>query len=148
MAAEKHRAQLSGSAESATFTVLDQFNEIPIRQVCDELGTTLRALRFYEDRGLVAPRRQGSHRLYSAHDVERVRTILKLKSFGLSLREIRQLLRSPGKGPYGLTAELCESLIAILAAQKAALDNALAELQILYLQLVPGAMTAPHQKAT
>lgn len=102
---------------------------IPIRQVCDDIGATLRALRFYEDRGLIAPKRQGTDRLYSKEDVERLRTILKLKSFGLSLREIRGVLQSPGDGPHGLTAELCKTLLDRLSARKAAVDIALDELQ-------------------
>lgn len=116
---------------------------ISIRQVCDELGTTLRALRFYEGRGLVTPRRQNIHRFYSPNDVEHLRTILRLKSFGLSLREIRELLQAPGEGPYGLTADLCETLIKRLNAHKAIVDTAIAELQILSLSVASRALEGP-----
>ena len=54
---------------------------------------------------------------------------MKLKSLGLSLREIRELLRSPGDGPYGLTANLCKELIERLSAQRDAVEAALAQLR-------------------
>src|SRR5690349_6238979 len=98
---------------------------LTIIQVATELGVTYRALRFYEDRGLIAPRRENKHRFYREQDVERLRTILKLKSFGSSLRDIRELLKSPGEGRYGLTVELCEVLIARLMDQLIACETAL-----------------------
>src|SRR6187455_3431724 len=81
---------------------------LTIREVCDELGVTLRALRFYEAQGLVAPKREPRRRFYYTSDVERLRSVMRLKSVGLSLREIREVVQSPGDGPYGLTANLCE----------------------------------------
>jgi len=106
----------------------DAARVISIGQVCREIGATLRSVRFYEHCALVSPRRQGRNRFYSPQDVERLRTILKLKSFGLSLREFvscfTRLVRV-----HGLTAELCETLIDRLRARKAAIDTALHELQ-------------------
>jgi len=66
---------------------------LTIRQVCDELSVTLRALRFYEAQGLVAPKREPRRRFYYTTDVERLRAIMRLKSVRLSLREIRELLQ-------------------------------------------------------
>lgn len=159
MASEKRRVRLPRSTNDPNLTVsgieigVPHSNyiaspEIPIRQVCDELGATLRALRFYEGRGLVAPRRHNTQRFYSTQDVERLRTILKLKSFGLSLREIRELLRSPGDGPYGLTAQLCKTLIDRLSAQKAVVDTALEELEIVSLSALSRAVELAHQETT
>jgi DNA-binding transcriptional MerR regulator len=71
---------------------------LAIREVCDELRLTLRAVRFYEARGLITPRRKSRQRFYHTTDVERLRAIVRLKSLGLSLREIRELLRSPAMG--------------------------------------------------
>jgi len=102
---------------------------VTIRELAEELGVTLRALRFYEGFGLVAPRRRGRSRFYHMKDVERLRTLMKLKSLGLSLREIRELLQSPGDGPYGLTANLCNELIERLSAQRDAVEAALAQLR-------------------
>ena len=102
---------------------------LTIREACEEVGVTLRALRFYEAKGLIAPKREHMNRFYQTKDVERLRTIVKLKSLGLSLREIRELLRSPGDGPYGLTANLCKELIERLSAQRDAVEAALAQLR-------------------
>ena len=102
---------------------------LTIREACEEVGVTLRALRFYEAKGLIAPKRKERQRFYHTRDVEHLCTIVKLKSFGLSLHEIRELLRSPGDGPYGLTANLCKELIERLSAQRDAVEAALAQLR-------------------
>ena len=97
-----------------------------IREVCEELGLTLRALRFYEGKGLIAPKRKNRHRFYHTTDVERLRAIMKLKRLGLSLREIREVLQSPGDGPYGLNPNLCEEAFKRLSAQRAEAEAGLA----------------------
>ena len=97
-----------------------------IRQVCDELSVTLRALRFYEAQGLVAPKREPRRRFYYTTDVERLRAIMRLKSVRLSLREIREVLQSPADGPYGLTANLCEEVFKRLSVQRAEAEAGLA----------------------
>ena len=89
---------------------------LTIGKVCQELGVTPRALRFYEASGLVTPKREPRRRFYRTADVERLRAIIRLKSVGLSLREIREVLHSPGDGPYGLTASLCEEVFKRLRA--------------------------------
>ena len=63
-----------------------------IRQLCNEFDVTPRALRFYEDKGLLAPQRQGLNRLYHSRDHGRLQLILRGKRVGLSLAEIRDLL--------------------------------------------------------
>ena len=99
---------------------------LTIREVCDELGVTLRALRFYEAQGLIAPKREPRRRFYCTADVERLRAIMRLKSVGLSLREIREVLQSPGDGPYGLNANLCEEVFKRLSVQRAEAEAGLA----------------------
>ena len=47
---------------------------LTIREVCEELGVTLRALRFYEAQGLIAPKREQRRRFYYTKDVERLRS--------------------------------------------------------------------------
>ena len=107
----------SSTADASFFT---------IREVCDELGVTLRTLRFYEAQGLIAPKREPRRRFYYTADVERLRAILRLKSVGLSLREIREVLQSPADGPYGLNANLCEEVFKRLSAQRAEVEAGLA----------------------
>ncbi len=63
-----------------------------IRQLCLEFKCTPRALRFYEDKGLLTPARQGLNRVYSYKDRARLQLILRGKRVGLSLSEIREIL--------------------------------------------------------
>jgi DNA-binding transcriptional MerR regulator len=57
-----------------------------------EFAITARTIRFYEDEGLIKPRRQGLTRLYSAGDRTRLGWILRGKRLGFSLAEIKELL--------------------------------------------------------
>jgi DNA-binding transcriptional MerR regulator len=63
-----------------------------IRQLCREFDCTPRALRFYEDKGLLAPSRAGVNRVYSHRDRGRLQLILRGKRIGLSLVEIGDLM--------------------------------------------------------
>ena len=63
-----------------------------IRQLCLEFKCTPRALRFYEDKGLLAPARDGLNRVYSYKDRARVQLILQGKRVGLALAEIGEIL--------------------------------------------------------
>jgi len=63
-----------------------------IAELAREFAITARTIRFYEDEGLVKPRRQGLTRLYSAHDRVRLSWILRGKRLGFSLAEIKELL--------------------------------------------------------
>ena len=63
-----------------------------IRQLCVEFKVTPRALRFYEDKGLLSPAREGLNRVYNHRDRARLILILRGKRVGLSLQEIREIL--------------------------------------------------------
>jgi DNA-binding transcriptional MerR regulator len=63
-----------------------------IRQLCIEFAVTPRALRFYEDKGLLFPARDGMNRVYSTRDRARLQLILRGKRVGFSLSEIREIL--------------------------------------------------------
>src|SRR5262249_6048996 len=63
-----------------------------IAELAREFAVTPRAIRFYEDGGLIAPARQGTNRIYSAGDRARLGWILRGKRLGFSLGEIRELL--------------------------------------------------------
>ena len=63
-----------------------------IREMCDQFDVTPRTLRFYEQKELLFPRRDGQKRLFSRRDRARLKLILRGKRFGFSLEEIRQLL--------------------------------------------------------
>lgn len=63
-----------------------------IAELAREFGITARTIRFYEDEGLIKPRRQGLTRLYSAGDRTKLSWILRGKRLGFSLAEIKELL--------------------------------------------------------
>lgn len=67
-----------------------------IREMCKEFDVTSRALRFYEAKELIFPRREGTRRLYNKSDRARLKLILRGKRFGFSLEQIRQLLNMYG----------------------------------------------------
>ncbi|MEF2553225.1 MerR family transcriptional regulator [Aurantimonas sp. A2-1-M11] len=70
-----------------------------IGDLAAEFGVTLRTLRFYEGRGLLAPERRGTRRLYSETDRRKLARILQLARFDFSLTEIARLLTlEPGSG--------------------------------------------------
>ena len=68
-----------------------------IRQLCTEFKATPRALRFYEDKGLLTPARDGMNRVYSYKDRARLILILRGKRVGLSLQEIREIFELYGE---------------------------------------------------
>ena len=70
----------------------DNLRIYSIAELAREFAITARTIRFYEDEGLIKPRRQGLTRLYSAHDRVRLGWILRGKRLGFSLAEIKELL--------------------------------------------------------
>jgi DNA-binding transcriptional MerR regulator len=63
-----------------------------VTELAKELGMTARAIRFYEDKGLITPQRAGTTRVYSARDRARMILILRGKRLGFSLSTIREYL--------------------------------------------------------
>ena len=63
-----------------------------IAQLAREFSITTRAIRFYEDKGMLAPARDGQRRVYSARDRVRLRLIMRGKRLGFALEEIRELI--------------------------------------------------------
>jgi len=106
-----------------------------IRQLCLEFKCTPRALRFYEDKGLLSPARQGLNRVYSYKDRARLVIILRGKHVRLSLAEIRDILELYEKGDGGLAQDAYavrkfgERIIA-LEKQRADLDSAINDLYV------------------
>jgi DNA-binding transcriptional MerR regulator len=86
---EKKGSDSAGSTSSAPAR-----SHYTIGEVAREFGFTLRALRFYEEKGLIAPRRSGNRRLYSPAELRRLRIIASGKKIGLSLDDIREILKA------------------------------------------------------
>jgi len=71
-----------------------------ISDLANEFDVTTRTIRFYEEKGLLSPRREGVRRIYSPADRTRLRLILRGKRLGLSLDESAEIIRmygTPGK---------------------------------------------------
>jgi DNA-binding transcriptional MerR regulator len=106
-----------------------------IGDIAREFGVSLRALRFYEDRGLLRPHRRGTTRLYSDRDRSHLQMILKGKQLGFTLSEIREILAARGDAMDGWDLELNlhpDQIIAQirhLERQRADLEIALGELR-------------------
>jgi len=104
-----------------------------IADLASEFGVTPRAIRFYEDRGLIAPKRAGQSRIYSPSDRARLSWILRGKRTGFSLSEIGELLDLYLLGDGRLTQakvtlDKCRERISNLETQRQDIDETIAEL--------------------
>lgn len=104
-----------------------------IGELCDEFAVTARALRFYEDEELIAPKRRGTTRLYSDRDRARLAWILRGKRVGLSLADIKELLDLYDLGDgretqRRKTIDRCQEQVDRLERQKLDIDATLTEL--------------------
>jgi len=104
-----------------------------ISDLTREFGVTARALRFYEDEGLIAPSRNGLSRIYSKRDRARLAWIMRAKNVGFSLTEIRELidLYDLGDGRVEqrrVTLQRCREKVAKLRKQKADIESSIKEL--------------------
>jgi DNA-binding transcriptional MerR regulator len=109
-------------------------NVARIGDLAGQFGITLRALRFYEDKGLINPQRNGTTRLYSHRDRARLKLILLGRKVGFSLREVKQLLdlydpAGSNEAQLRATLEKTAKQEDKLIAQRDAIDEALAELR-------------------
>lgn len=112
----------------------DSAEEWTIRQMCDQFDVTPRALRFYEQQELLAPRREGLRRLYSRRDRARLTLILRGKRFGFSLAELREHLDLYDR-EGGVTLQLQRTLetgarkLGEFESQRAELDRTISALK-------------------
>ena len=105
-----------------------------IRQLAREFAVTPRTLRFYEDKDLLHPARQGQSRIYSYRDRARLQLILRGRRLGFSLIEIKEMLDLYNLGDGGveqlkMTLRKSKARIAALERQRADIEAALAELR-------------------
>lgn len=103
-----------------------------IRQLCNEFKVTPRALRFYEDKGLLTPGRDGMNRVYSYKDRARLILILRGKRLGFSLRDISDYLSlydADRAQQVNLLAGKVDERIALLERQRDDLETTIAELR-------------------
>ena len=108
-------------------TERERATEFSIGELAREFDVTPRAIRFYEDQGLLAPRREGQRRVYTARDRTRLKLTLRGKRLGLALSEIRELIDmyEPGRDER----PQLERFLAVLEAHKASLLQQRADLE-------------------
>lgn len=104
-----------------------------IRAMCDAFEVTPRTLRFYEQKELLFPLRDGQKRLFTRRDRARLKLILRGRRFGISLEDIRQLLDIYDMGKQKdlqleKTLEIARRRLAEMQAQRREIDEAIAEL--------------------
>jgi len=108
-----------------------------ITELCREFGITLRTIRFYEDKGLLKPRRINGARVYTRRDRARLSLILRSKAIGAPLAEIKHYLDLYGTHGEGRVQQLkfvierTDKAIAELEQKRAHIEASLAELRLI-----------------
>ena len=105
-----------------------------IAEAAEILGVTQRTLRFYEDKGLIAPQRVGTMRAYSKREMGRMQLIQRGKRLGFSIREIGEFLALYDQDPLQVVQarrmlDATEDRLTELRAQREAIDQTIAELE-------------------
>ena len=106
--------------------------EWTISEMAKHYGLTLRALRFYEARGLIRPQRFGGARYYTARDRARLTLVLAAKQMGFTLSETAGMLGKSSDSEAAdlpLSIDAMQSQIVFLESQRSAIDGALAQLR-------------------
>jgi DNA-binding transcriptional MerR regulator len=119
------RAEVGAEERDGLFTVTE---------LARDLGVTARTIRFYEDKGLIAPQRAGSTRVYTVRDRARMILILRGKRLGFTLREIKEYLDLYGADvtqgeQLRLLLKAVQARIGRLEEQRTALEQTMTELK-------------------
>jgi len=99
---------------------------LTIGELAREFDLTTRAIRFYEDCGLITPQRLGRNRVYTARDRTRLKLTLRGKRLGLTLAEVKELV-DMYESPRDTQPQLKKFLV-VLAAHRAQLEQQMADL--------------------
>ncbi|MCO7215518.1 MerR family DNA-binding transcriptional regulator [Halomonas sp. OfavH-34-E] len=105
-----------------------------IGELAKMFEVTPRTIRFYEQEGLLAPRRQGQKRIYREKDRVRLKLTLRGKRLGFSLAEIREVVMMYDAMPDGNARQL-KRLLEIIAEKRAELDRQLEDIRLMRLEM-------------
>lgn len=124
---------------------------LSIADMSETFGVTLRALRFYEEKGLLQPERKGARRFYGSRDVGRMRVILQAKRLGLTLVEIREIIallegRSGRIAQLKVLRDMCGRQDQLLQEQYAQIEAQVSEMKGV-LKALDGLIAANEGKA-
>ena len=127
---------LQSAAKSADHPDSGDEERYTITQLAREFGITTRAMRFYEDQGLISPARSGTTRIYSSRDRVRLKLVLRGKRLGFTLKEIANILdmydAEPGEaGQLQYMLERLQEQRDVLEKQRDDIDLTLAELDVI-----------------
>lgn len=132
-ASSKIKRGAASSRRSKTEGGKDETYHLTIGDLAREFNVTLRTLRFYEDRGLIKPRRSGLTRLYSDASRERLKQIIRGTTLGFTLTELRAMLGADGSPKAVNELKLSKTQITEqlthLERQKIEVEKAIAELK-------------------
>ncbi|MDB5363720.1 MAG: HTH-type transcriptional regulator ZntR [Rhodospirillales bacterium] len=141
------RTSTEDSATQAVYSIGD---------LAADLGVSSRAIRFYEDQGMLSPQRVGGNRVYSQRDLARLKLILRGKRLGFSLSDIRELLDlyyvdHDHLEQMNQTLQKGRTRIAELEQQLGELQmtlHELRELEALLVKTINQRKSGPHQRRT
>ena len=105
-----------------------------ISELAGEFGVTARTIRFYEEKGLLSPSRNGQDRVYSRRDLVRLKLILRGKRLGFSLADIEEMMSLYDRGDeqveqLRVTLRKSEERIEALKQQRRDIDETVDELE-------------------
>ena len=105
-----------------------------ITALAEEFGVTSRTIRFYEDKGLVSPEREGLTRVYSRGDRARLKLILRGRRLGFSLQDMKKMIELYDPSQESMeqlkfTLQKCEDQLEKLRAQRTDINDAIVELE-------------------
>jgi len=125
----------AGNTAAMTETVTDtaETDLSRIGEIAKKYGVTLRTLRFYEDKGLLNPKREGSTRLYTHREEARLKLILLGRKVGFSLRDVKQMMdlydpKGTNAKQLKLALDKSEKQLSRLHKQREAIEDAIGEL--------------------
>ncbi len=104
-----------------------------ISDLARELDITTRAIRFYEEQGMLTPERRGQERIYSPKDKVTLKLILRGKRIGFSLAECKELIEL--YDPESGNRKQLETFMHKIAERRAQLEQQLLDIQQMHLEL-------------